>query len=69
SICQRSIAMIKPEKPVSSEESRSDLTPSERSAQAIRVAIIEGYQDAIAGRTVAFEGNLRSLLSMVNQSR
>ncbi len=27
-----------------------------------RDAIIEGYQDAIAGRTVAFEGDLRSLL-------
>ena len=27
-----------------------------------RDAIIEGYQDAIEGRTLAFEGNLRSLL-------
>ena len=28
----------------------------------VRDAIIEGYQDAIAGRTVAFEGDLRGLL-------
>jgi ribosome modulation factor len=27
-----------------------------------RDAILEGYQDAIAGRTVEFDGNLRSLL-------
>lgn len=31
-------------------------------AAKVRDAIIEGYQDAIDGRTVAFEGNLRSLL-------
>jgi antitoxin ParD1/3/4 len=29
---------------------------------AARDAMIEGYQDAIAGRTVAFEGDLKSLL-------
>lgn len=29
---------------------------------AVRDAIIEGYQDAIHGRTVPFEGNLRRLL-------
>lgn len=28
----------------------------------VRDALLEGYQDAIEGRTVAFEGNLRSLL-------
>jgi len=28
----------------------------------VRDAIVEGYQDAIAGRTVQFNGNLRSLL-------
>ncbi len=28
----------------------------------IRDAILEGYQDAIEGRTVAFKGNLRALL-------
>ena len=27
-----------------------------------RDAILEGYQDAIVGRTVAFDGNLRRLL-------
>ena len=31
-------------------------------AQHVRHAIIEGYQDAIAGRTVAFSGDLRALL-------
>lgn len=31
-------------------------------AAAARAAIIEGYQDAIAGRVVAFEGDLKSLL-------
>jgi len=28
----------------------------------VRDAIIEGYQDAIAGRTVAFQGDLKTLL-------
>ena len=32
-------------------------------ACAVRDAIIEGYQDAIAGRTHAFTGDLRSLLN------
>lgn len=31
-------------------------------AAKVRDAILEGYQDAIDGRTVSFEGNLRSLL-------
>ena len=31
-------------------------------AAAARLAIIEGYQDAIAGRVVAFDGDLKSLL-------
>lgn len=31
-------------------------------AAAARDAIIEGYQNAIAGRVVAFEGDLKSLL-------
>lgn len=31
-------------------------------AAAAREAIIEGYQDAIAGRVVAFDGDLKSLL-------
>ncbi|MBX3414989.1 MAG: hypothetical protein KF708_20055 [Pirellulales bacterium] len=29
---------------------------------AVRDAILEGFQDAIAGRTVAFDGDLKSLL-------
>ena len=28
----------------------------------VRDAIVEGYQDAIAGRTVAFDGDLKGLL-------
>jgi hypothetical protein len=31
-------------------------------AAAIREAILEGYQDAIAGRTVPYRGDLRRLL-------
>ena len=31
-------------------------------AEAARMAILEGYQDAISGRTVAFKGNLRGLM-------
>jgi antitoxin ParD1/3/4 len=31
----------------------------------VRDAIIEGYQDAIKGRTLAFEGNLRDLLGEI----
>jgi antitoxin ParD1/3/4 len=31
-------------------------------AERVRDAIVEGYQDAIAGQTVQFNGNLRSLL-------
>lgn len=31
-------------------------------AALIRDAILEGYQDAIHGRTVAYEGNLRRLM-------
>lgn len=34
----------------------------QQEAAGVRDAIIAGYQDAIAGRTVAFEGDLRSLL-------
>jgi antitoxin ParD1/3/4 len=34
-------------------------------AAAIRDAILEGYQDAIAGRTVVYRGNLRQLLKKV----
>jgi antitoxin ParD1/3/4 len=31
-------------------------------AAKVRDAVIEGYQDAIGGRTVTFNGNLRALL-------
>ena len=31
-------------------------------AEKVRQAIVEGYSDAIHGRTVSFDGNLRSLL-------
>jgi hypothetical protein len=36
-------------------------------ASAMREAILEGYADAIARRTVRFEGNLRSLLRNVGK--
>jgi len=32
-----------------------------------RDSIIEGYQDAMAGRTVAFKGDLKSLLKKVKR--
>ncbi|TWT29868.1 ribbon-helix-helix domain-containing protein [Blastopirellula retiformator] len=32
-------------------------------AEAVRDKILEGYQDAIAGRTTPFEGDLRKLLA------
>jgi len=35
----------------------------QQEAAQVRNAIIEGYQDAIDGRTVPFEGDLKSLLS------
>ncbi|MAI30993.1 MAG: hypothetical protein CMM07_04870 [Rhodopirellula sp.] len=34
-------------------------------AAAARDAILEGYEDAVAGRTVPFRGDLRSLLKKV----
>ncbi len=34
-------------------------------AAAARDAILEGYEDAVAGRTVTYKGNLRSLLKKV----
>jgi antitoxin ParD1/3/4 len=36
-------------------------------AERARDAILEGYQDAIAGRTVQFNGNLRSLLKKASK--
>jgi len=38
---------------------------SRQEAAAARDAILEGYQDAIAGRTHLFKGDLRSLLKKV----
>lgn len=35
---------------------------SQIEAARIRDALLEGYQDAIEGRTVPFEGNLRALM-------
>mgnify|MGYP001377392937 FL=1 len=35
---------------------------SQQDAAAVRDAILEGYHDAIAGRTVPFAGDLKSLL-------
>ena len=35
---------------------------SRQEAAAARDSILEGYQDAIAGRTVTFKGDLQSLL-------
>ncbi len=36
-------------------------------ASQVRDAILDGYQDAIEGRVVAFEGNLRSLLKRADK--
>jgi antitoxin ParD1/3/4 len=38
----------------------------QQEAAMARDAIVEGYQDAIAGRVVTFEGNLKSLLKKSN---
>lgn len=37
-------------------------TKAQQDASQVRDSIIRGYQDAIAGRTVPFEGKLSSLL-------
>jgi antitoxin ParD1/3/4 len=34
----------------------------QQEAAEVRDAVLEGYQDAVAGRTVAFRGDLRRLL-------
>lgn len=39
---------------------------SQIEAARARDAIVEGYQDAISGRTVKYEGDLRSLLKRGN---
>jgi antitoxin ParD1/3/4 len=39
----------------------------QQEAGQIRDAIIEGYQDAIAGRTVVFNGDLKGLLKKAKQ--
>lgn len=38
------------------------LLRDQREASRIRLAILEGYQDAIEGRTVEYQGDLRRLL-------
>ena len=40
---------------------------SRQEAGAARAAIIEGYQDAIAGRTHEFKGDLKAMLSKVQK--
>ena len=39
----------------------------QQEAGQVRDAIIEGYQDAIAGRTLAFQGDLQRLLKNVKK--
>jgi antitoxin ParD1/3/4 len=52
-----------------SEFVRDLLRQKKRQAEAERSrdAILDGYQDAIAGRTVQFNGNLRSLLKKASK--
>ena len=38
-----------------------------KDAAAIRDAIIEGYEDAIAGRVVEYDGNLHEILNRAKQ--
>jgi len=38
----------------------------QQDSESVRSAIIEGYQDAIAGRTVAYHGDLKGLLKKAN---
>jgi len=40
---------------------------SYQEAMRVREGILEGYQDAIAGRTVEFKGNLKSLMAKTKQ--
>lgn len=40
---------------------------AQQEAAAVRDAILEGYQDAIAGRTVEFKGNLKGMLKKVGK--
>lgn len=40
---------------------------SRQEAAAARNAIVEGYQDAIAGRTHEFKGDLKAMLSKVRK--
>jgi antitoxin ParD1/3/4 len=42
---------------------------AEQEAAKVREAILEGYQDAIAGRTVPFEGSLRALLKQAKRKK
>lgn len=40
---------------------------AQQEAAAVRDAILEGYQDAIAGRTVEFKGDLKGMLKKVGK--
>jgi antitoxin ParD1/3/4 len=42
---------------------------AQQEAAAVRDAIIEGYQDAIAGRTVPFRGDLKELLKKAKANK
>ena len=46
---------------MNTDDSTSDAA-SRKEARRIREAILEGYRDAILGRTVIYQGNLRQLL-------
>jgi hypothetical protein len=52
-----------PDHSASSQDANSMIEGSEQAEAArIRQAILEGYRDAIEGRTVRYDGNLRELL-------
>ena len=51
-----------PTPPIADDSSGSD--PESQEASRIRKAILEGHQDVVAGRTVAYRGDLRGLLKL-----
>ncbi len=36
-------------------------------AEALRIAILEGYQDAITGRGVIYQGNIKDTIAVIKQ--
>ena len=42
-------------------------TKAKQEAEALRMAILEGYQDAVAGRGVVYRGNIREAIAEVKQ--